>query len=55
MPFYPHVLLLTPEDNILEATLPVLPEHEKETPAGFTQIGHVGKAYVIESLQPTWR
>jgi hypothetical protein len=44
MRFHPDALPLTPEDNILEAILPVLPEHEKETPAGFTQIGHVGRS-----------
>lgn len=29
-------------ENILEAILPDLPEDEKETPAGFAQVGHVG-------------
>jgi len=29
-------------DNILEATLPELPEEEKETPAGFAKAGHLG-------------
>ena len=29
-------------ENILEAILPEIPEDEKETPAGFAQVGHVG-------------
>jgi hypothetical protein len=32
-------------DNILEAILPEIPDEEKETPAGFAQVGHVGKIY----------
>lgn len=30
-------------DNILEAILPEIPDEEKETPAGFAQVGHVGE------------
>lgn len=41
----PFTLTLTYDDwtmhNILEAILPDIPEDEKETPAGFAQVGHV--------------
>ena len=37
------ILLLMSKDNILEAILPDLPENEKETPAGFARVGHVGR------------
>ncbi|EXJ88406.1 tRNA wybutosine-synthesizing protein 2 [Capronia coronata CBS 617.96] len=41
----PYDLTLTYDDwtmhNILEAILPEIPEDEKETPAGFAQVGHV--------------
>ncbi|KAL2432216.1 tRNA (guanine(37)-N1)-methyltransferase [Exophiala dermatitidis] len=41
----PYDLTLTYDDwtmhNILEAILPEIPEEEKETPAGFAQVGHV--------------
>ncbi|KAK6383873.1 tRNA(m(1)G37)methyltransferase [Exophiala oligosperma] len=41
----PFTLTLTYDDwtmhNILEAILPDIPEEEKETPAGFAQVGHV--------------
>ena len=39
---YADIRWLIVEDNILEATLPDLPEDEKETPAGFARVGHVG-------------
>lgn len=29
-------------DNILEAILPDIPDEEKETPTGFSHVGHVG-------------
>ncbi|KAK5213472.1 tRNA(m(1)G37)methyltransferase [Exophiala xenobiotica] len=41
----PYDLTLTYDDwtmhNILEAILPEIPDEEKETPAGFAQVGHV--------------
>lgn len=37
------ILLLMSKDNILEATLPDLPENEKDMPAGFARVGHVGR------------
>ncbi|KAI1618233.1 Met-10+ like-protein-domain-containing protein [Exophiala viscosa] len=41
----PYDLTLTYDDwtmhNILEAILPEIPDDEKETPAGFAQVGHV--------------
>jgi hypothetical protein len=40
---HPGGLLLTSKDNILEAILPDLPDDEKETPAGFARVGHVGR------------
>jgi hypothetical protein len=40
---HPGVLLLISKDNILEAILPDLPDDEKETPAGFARVGHVGR------------
>jgi hypothetical protein len=43
-------LPLTFLDNILEATLPEFDDEEKETPAGFAQVGHVGKHSVYYSL-----
>jgi hypothetical protein len=36
-------LMIHTTDNILEAILPEIPEDEKETPAGFAAVGHVGK------------
>lgn len=45
----PFVLLTCSSDNILEATLPEIPEEENETPAGFAQIGHVGESLCAQS------
>jgi tRNA (guanine37-N1)-methyltransferase len=43
--------LLTRPDNILEATLPEFNEDEKETPAGFALVGHVGELGLLFSLR----
>ena len=37
-------------ENILDAILPEMPEDEKETPAGFAQVGHVGNWQPFVSL-----
>jgi len=42
-PLHQGILLLISKDNILEAILPDLPENEKEMPAGFARVGHVGR------------
>ncbi len=38
-------------DNILEAILPEIPEDEKETPAGFAQVGHVGELLLFHVIR----
>jgi hypothetical protein len=42
-PLHQGILLLMSKDNILDAILPDSPENEKETPAGFARVGHVGR------------